>query len=289
MKELVAVLRKKDINELGDFCISNKVAGSTPISEVVPSIFKTIDEYKNFLRDFAIKNASKRIKKELNVDDEISVYSDFADVVDELINSWFERVFELFTIYYPEASLKVQELPQFLKLEKLDRSTIAAMFKVNPESMGIEFEQKDVKLLDEAIKVLKSLNGQKDDFGKRVEELVNKRAPNTAIVASPLIAGKLISMAGGLHRLALMPSSTIQVIGAEKALFRHLRGKAKPPKHGIISQSPIVATTPLKHKGKMARALASKISIAAKVDYFKGSMIGDKLVKELEAKRSRLR
>ena len=116
-----------------------------------------------------------------------------------------------------------------------------------------------------------------------------KRAPNTSRVAGVLVASRLISAAGGLKKLMLMPSSTIQVIGAEKALFRHLRGRAKPPKHGIIFQSPFVNGAPLKHRGKMARALASKISISSKVDYYNGEPVWQKLIAGLEAKMKGLK
>jgi nucleolar protein 56 len=81
-----------------------------------------------------------------------------------------------------------------------------------------------------------------------------------------------------------MPASTIQILGAEKALFRHMKTGAKPPRHGIIISHPLIARAPDKMHGKIARALADKLSIASKVDYFKGNFIGDKLKKSLEEK-----
>jgi len=89
-----------------------------------------------------------------------------------------------------------------------------------------------------------------------------------------------------LKKLAEMPSSTIQLLGAEKALFRHMRTGAKVPKHGILIQHPLMAKTKKEIHGKVARALADKISIAAKVDYFKGKFVADKLKKMLEEKFS---
>ena len=81
-----------------------------------------------------------------------------------------------------------------------------------------------------------------------------------------------------------MPASTIQILGAEKALFRHMKTGAKPPRHGVIVAHPLISRAPDKMHGKIARTLADKISIAAKVDYFRGQFIGDKLRKELEVK-----
>ena len=81
-----------------------------------------------------------------------------------------------------------------------------------------------------------------------------------------------------------MPASTIQILGAETALFRHMKTGAKPPRHGLIVNHPLIAKAPDRMHGKIARALADKISIASKVDYFQGQFIGDKLKKELEEK-----
>jgi nucleolar protein 56 len=112
---------------------------------------------------------------------------------------------------------------------------------------------------------------------------MERLAPNLSYVATPLIGAKLITKAGSLENLARMSSSKIQVLGAETALFRHLKNKnkIKPPKHGIIYQHPYVYSASLRNRGKVARTLASKISIAAKVDYNHGEFIGDKLKSDL--------
>jgi nucleolar protein 56 len=81
-----------------------------------------------------------------------------------------------------------------------------------------------------------------------------------------------------------MPSSTIQVLGAEKALFRHLRTRSSPPKHGIIFNTTYVSSAQLKHRGKIARALASKLVICIKMDYFKGKDISKELIDDLNKK-----
>jgi len=83
-----------------------------------------------------------------------------------------------------------------------------------------------------------------------------------------------------------MPASTIQILGAEKALFRHLKAnkKSKPPKFGILIRHMLISSVGREDYGKVARALADKISIAVKVDYFKGKFIGDKLKEGLEKK-----
>jgi nucleolar protein 56 len=113
---------------------------------------------------------------------------------------------------------------------------------------------------------------------------MDKFCPNIKAVCDVMVAASLIEHAGSLKRLSILPSSTIQILGAEKALFRHMKTGAKPPKHGIIVNHSLIAKSPDKMHGKIARAVADKISIAAKVDYFQGKFIGDKLRKELDEK-----
>jgi nucleolar protein 56 len=96
------------------------------------------------------------------------------------------------------------------------------------------------------------------------------------------LTARLISIAGSLDRLAKMPSSTIQVLGAEKALFRSLKTGSRPPKHGIIFQYQPLHSAPRWQRGKISRTLASKLSIAVRIDAFRGEFIGDKLKESIE-------
>ena len=86
------------------------------------------------------------------------------------------------------------------------------------------------------------------------------------LMAGPVLAARIISRAGGLSNLARMPSSRIQVMGAEKSLFKHLSGHAPSPKHGIIYRHPAVSGSARRQRGKAARALAAKLAIAARLD-----------------------
>jgi len=111
---------------------------------------------------------------------------------------------------------------------------------------------------------------------------MQEAAPNIRALIGSVVGAKLIRKAGGLAELAKMPASTIQILGAEKALFRALHGKGTPPKHGIIFQVPRIFRAPWWQRGKIARALAGKLSIAARVDFYSGEYIGDELLRDLE-------
>ena len=110
-----------------------------------------------------------------------------------------------------------------------------------------------------------SLADEAEDLRSFIEQRTPAVAPNLAAMAGPVLAARLIALAGGLKQLARMPSGTVQVLGAEDALFAHLRGHADSPKHGIIFVHEYVGGTHPDERGSAARALAGKLSIAARV------------------------
>ncbi|ELZ25103.1 nucleolar protein-like [Halosimplex carlsbadense 2-9-1] len=115
-----------------------------------------------------------------------------------------------------------------------------------------------------------ALADEADELRAYVEETTPSVAPNLAAMAGPVLAARLISLSGGLDSLAKQPSSTVQVMGAEDALFAHLRGSAPSPKHGVIFTHEYVRGTRPEKRGSAARALAGKLTIAARVDHYSG-------------------
>ena len=109
-----------------------------------------------------------------------------------------------------------------------------------------------------------------DELRGFIERLAPEVAPNLAEMAGPVLAARLISLAGGLDSLAKKPSGTVQVLGAEDALFAHLAGRGSSPKHGIIYTHPAVNGTRPEDRGSAARALAGKLTIAARIDHYSG-------------------
>ena len=103
-----------------------------------------------------------------------------------------------------------------------------------------------------------------------VERSAPDVAPNLTALAGPVLAARLISLAGGLGSLAKKPAGTVQVLGAEDALFAHLRGNAPSPKHGVIYTHDAVRETASGERGSAARALAGKLAIAARIDHYSG-------------------
>jgi nucleolar protein 56 len=148
--------------------------------------------------------------------------------------------------------------------------------------MGAELLDSDLKQIREICERTLQLYDARYSLEKYTDGLMGEVAPNIEALAGPTLGARLVSLAGGLSNLAKMPSSTIQVLGAEKALFRSLRTGARPPKHGVIFQHRFVHDAKRWQRGRIARALAGKLAIAARSDAFSGKYIGDTLREDLE-------
>ncbi|WP_297507794.1 C/D box methylation guide ribonucleoprotein complex aNOP56 subunit [Thermococcus sp.] len=221
------------------------------------------------------------------------------DDIDKVINLLVSRLREWYGLHFPELDEilpKHQQYVAFVKeigprenitREKLEElgfpgGKIEKILKASEKSMGAplgKFDSEIIMKLASEISDLYKLREQIEDY---LEMAMDEVAPNLKALVGAKLAARLLSLAGGLKELAMMPASTIQVLGAEKALFRHLRTGAKPPKHGVIFQYPAINRSPWWQRGKIARALAGKLAIAARVDYFSGEYIGEELKKELE-------
>jgi nucleolar protein 56 len=130
--------------------------------------------------------------------------------------------------------------------------------------------------------------GEADELRAFVERQAPAVAPNLAAMAGPVLAARLVALAGGLESLARKPSSTLQVLGAEDALFAHLRGEGSSPKHGVIFTHEYVRGTRPEERGSAARALAGKLTIAARVDHYAGDRRPE-LDEELDERIERIR
>ena len=129
--------------------------------------------------------------------------------------------------------------------------------------------------------------GEADELRAYIERTAPAVAPNLSMLAGPVLAARLVSLSGGLESLAKQPSGTVQVLGAEDALFAHLRGGAPSPKHGVIFTHEYVSGTRSEERGSAARALAGKLSIAARIDHYSGDRRPDLQV-ELDERIERI-
>jgi nucleolar protein 58 len=133
-------------------------------------------------------------------------------------------------------------------------------------SMGSEISEEDIEHITLLCIEIISIAEYR---GKLFSYLTNRMqaiAPNLTHLVGELVGARLIAHAGSLINLAKAPSSTLQILGAEKALFRALKSKSNTPKYGLIYHASLIGQAPAKHKGKIARVLAAKCSISSRVD-----------------------
>jgi nucleolar protein 56 len=133
-----------------------------------------------------------------------------------------------------------------------------------------------------------TLEGARAELQRAVNAAVPRRTPNLVQLLGPELSARLLAQAGGLDRLARLPSSTVQVLGAESAFFEHLRGRAPPPRHGLLFLHPAIQSAPRVERGRLARTLAGKVSIAARLDRA-GTAVNPDLLKSFELRRDALR
>jgi nucleolar protein 56 len=219
--------------------------------------------------------------------------------IEKQINMIYMGCREWYGIHFPELNDLVDEPEDYLKIvTKIglrDRMDEESLSKVIPghkrlkdiltakeKSVGASLLEQDEEYIKRFAEEGLRLIQLRKDLENYIKSLMSLEAPNLTAIAGPILGSKLLAMAGGLERLARMPASTIQVLGAEKALFRFLKTGRGAPKHGLIFQHPYVHTSPKWQRGKIARVLAAKISIAARIDYFSREDRSAELRKALE-------
>ncbi len=164
----------------------------------------------------------------------------------------------------------------------LDEGIRGEAIKAALSSIGAPLSAGDIEPVRRLALHLKGLYEYRRELERYISDTAMEVAPNLSEVAGPILAARLIERAGGLRELCMMPSGKIQLLGAEKAMFRALKTRSKPPKHGLIFQHPTVHNSPRKSRGRSARILASHLAVAARADALTGKYIGEELKRKLE-------
>ncbi len=227
-------------------------------------VARTREEYIDLLRLVCIARAREKIAVSYQARDvELLQMVRMLDELDNIINLLSERAAEWYQVTTPSFSRKYRSLPAKKMLDLIRRGARGGLLDVAGE---IE------RLVATRSRLMREVSARADEV-----------LPNTSALIGGLVAARLISRAGGLFALAKMPGSAIQVLGSERALFSHLRGGTPPPKHGIIFQHRRVHNAPRDVRGRVARVLAAKLAIAARLDYYRGEAVPE-FLKDAQAK-----
>ena len=244
------------------------------------------DDISGDLREFALKWSSIRVREASEqLDLHISQSINALDEIDKILNTVGTRMREWYGLHFPELDNLLQNITTYAnivsKVGKREEITVEFLQTLEIPNNKIEIIQmtanrsKGGKITEENLLILQSLANEVISLAqirKTLEDHIDITmeiiAPNLKELLTATVGARLIAKAGSLKRLASLSSSTIQILGAEKALFRTLKTGANPPKHGLLFQHPVIHSAPKWQRGKLARAISSKAAIAARVDLY---------------------
>jgi nucleolar protein 56 len=287
---------------------AGEVLQSQPDNFAVKAGFvKDLEEFSLWTHNVTIELTKLRVKGAVEKRDLVVAQAiQSLDELDKTINMLMARVREWYGIHFPEMDRLLEKHETYARLvvnlgsrdnfsmenlekEGVPKSKAEAVAKVAEKSMGADLEETDLKQIQTLCKDILSLYKLRDGLEKYLDSTMEEVAPNTRFLVGSLLGARLIAVSGGLLNLAKRPASTIQVLGAEKALFRSLKTGTRPPKHGLIFQHTLLHDAKRWQRGKIARAIAGKLAIAARADAFGGRNIANELKADMDKRVEEIR
>lgn len=246
----------------------------------------TIDIYREATIILAKDSVRSSIGPDVHLGQAVRAYDDLVFTT----NILSERLREWYGLHFPELEVVMSgdAYPKAIA-EYGSRHDIMTALKLGMDSIGSEIAPQDL----ESLKVLANALVESYSARAKVERYVEARmrevAPNISALVGPVIGARLIMLSGSLLRLASFPSSTVQLLGAEKAMFRHLKKGSAPPKHGVLFQHPLVHNAPMWQRGAIARVIAAKACLAARADAYSKNDISSILKEQLDKRIAEIR
>ena len=283
---LLDILKKKSIDvQLMSNQQTDTIQSSKPKILVDSGFAKDENEAMEKLREFAMQLSSSKITEVSQSSDlHITQAINTLDETDRMINSMGSRMREWYGLHFPELDNLIDSVNGYSQIvlagkrENISKenfenagfpeSKVEMLSLVKEKSRGGDITEKNLGIVQTLAKQILDLFELRKTIEEHIEEQMATELPNITAVLGAAVGARILAHAGSLKRLSSMPASTIQILGAEKALFRSLKTGANPPKHGILFQHAIVHAAPKWQRGKIARAVAGKAAIAARVDVY---------------------
>jgi nucleolar protein 56 len=282
-------------SKAGDYLRSNleKLAIDRRFTDNLVEFNNFVHEVSTAMVKVGVKEASG--KRDLIVSQAVFILDD----LDKTFNLFANRLREWYGYYFPELSSLVDKSDTYIKLisslgerrtftvdnltelglSSQRAETISAAAKV---SMGANLGERDISEVHSLSTMLLGLCASREELERYLDDLMKEVAPNIRELVGSTLGARLIASVGSLENLSKKSSGTIQLLGAEKALFRSFKTGSRPPKHGLIFQQKDLHQSPRWQRGKIARALAGKLAIAARIDAYKGEYLGSELKGEFD-------
>ncbi|CAE6495667.1 NOP5/NOP56 family protein [Candidatus Nitrosotenuis uzonensis] len=241
------------------------------------------------LRDFALQLSSAKVT-EISQSPDLHIIQAIKalDEIDVMINGLSSRLREWYGLHFPELDNIIDSINGYAQIVMAGKrqdlsktvyedagfpdSKIEMLSVIQDKSKGGDISKENLVIVQSIAKQILEMAEIRRAMESHIESEMKSVAPNLSAILGAAVGARILSKAGSLKKLATMPASTIQILGAEKALFRALKTGTEPPKHGILFQHPIVHAAPRWQRGKMARAIASKAAIASRVDVYGGGL-----------------
>ncbi|MGC8680109.1 MAG: hypothetical protein ACP5T6_02315, partial [Candidatus Micrarchaeia archaeon] len=245
----------------------------------------------NSLREEMLKRAKEGISSSYESEEyaliqSINAYNETTksfNLAQERLNEWFGLYFPELKINSPQTLVQLintlfnnYSYESILKIVN-NESTAKIIYEKARSTIGRKANEDEIEAIKKFASLSEYFNETLIALDKYIKKVANSLMPNTVYITDAQIAAELLSKAGSLERLALMPAGTIQLLGAERALFKHIKYGSKPPKYGILFNLSDIGTAPKELKGPIARVYATKISIALKADYYTKKFIAKEL------------
>lgn len=236
---------------------------------------------RDLLHAAMVQLAKGRMRRAIGPEDHLRQAVGALDEIQEQENALVERLREWYGLHFPELAPMV-DTGTYIDLVATHGGREHLPIPQR-ESVGADLgvrEEEEVKAFAE---LARHVGKQRKAIEGYVDYAIRELAPNVTELVGPMIAARLVTLAGSVEELARAPSGTVQLLGAERALFRHLRTGSRPPKHGVLFQHPLVHRAPRWQRGAIARVIAARIAMAARADAYTKRRIAPELARSLNA------
>ena len=285
-ESLLVILKKYSIDcQIMDTTELETIQTTKPQIIVDSGFASNLQDTLGKLREFALEYSSS-IVTEVSQSPDLHIIQaiNSLDEIDKIANALSSRLREWYGLHFPELDNIIDSINGYAQIvmagkrESLTKQVfeeagfpetkVEMLSLISSKSRGGDISDVNLAIVQSIAKQILDFHDLRKKLEEHVESEMISIAPNLSAILGSAVGARLLGRAGSLKKMASMPASTIQVLGAEKALFRSLKTGSQPPKHGLLFQHAMVHSAPRWQRGKIARAVAAKAVIAARVDVY---------------------
>ena len=300
-ESLLSILKQKSIDsQLMESTDLEEIHNNKPQIIVDSGFASNVHDALGKLRDFALELSSTKVT-EVSESPDLHIIQaiNSLDEIDKIANALSSRLREWYGLHFPELDNLIDSINGYAQIviagkrDSLSKqvfeeagfpeSKVEMLSLICSKSRGGDISDVNLVIVQSIAKQILDFHDLRKKLEEHIESEMKKIAPNLSAILGTAVGARILGRAGSIKRLAALPASTIQVLGAEKALFRSLKTGSQPPKHGLLFQHAMVHAAPRWQRGKIARAIAAKAVIAARVDVY-GEGLNTTLLEKLNVR-----